>query len=123
VLASEGELERCFAVSCELEDPCWEGASGRVLALHHASVGDLDTALDWIVQARSRAVRKSDTWVAMIAEILLVETEIRRAVGDDSGADAAARELVGVAARAHLDELLVRAVPLLSVSPGLGAAG
>jgi hypothetical protein len=106
------ELEHCFAMSCQLEDPCWEGASGRVIALHHARSGDLDTALRWITEARTRATRKSDTWIAMIGEVLLTEAVLRAAAGDVPGADAAARELIGLAARAHLDALLPRGMAL-----------
>lgn len=100
------DLERCFATSCHLGDPCWEGASGRVLALHHAQAGQADDALNWIADARRRAQRRSDTWAGLIGAILLTEAEIRQAVGDVSGANATARELVVFAARNQLDQLL-----------------
>ena len=58
---SPDDLERIFASSCQLEDPCWEGASGRVLALHHAQAGEAEEALGRITDARQRARRKSDT--------------------------------------------------------------
>ena len=116
ITASSG-LERCFAMSCELEDPCWEGASGRVLALHHARQGDHVGALRWIVEARTRCVRKPDTWAGMLGAILMTETELRAASGDQSGADAAGRDVVALAARAHLDGLLPRGLAALSASP------
>lgn len=112
--ATSADLERCFAMSCHLADPCWEGASGRMLALHHARAGDLDGALRWITEARTRATRRSDTWSAMIGTILLSEAEIRIEAGDVSGADAALKDLVVHAARAHLDDLLRRALHLTS---------
>lgn len=112
--ATPPELERCYAMSCQLEDPCWEAASGRVIALHHARSGDLDTALRWITEARTRATRKTDTWIAMIGEVLLTEAELRAAAGDVHGADAAARELIALAARANLDALLPRGVALVT---------
>ncbi len=99
-------LERIFATSCQLEDPCWEGASGRVIALHHAQVGKTDDALAWITDARNRALRRSDTWVAMIGSIMLTEATLRESMGDTSGANATARELVAFAARTQLDQLL-----------------
>lgn len=108
------DLERCYAMSCQLDDPCWEGASGRVLAMHHARTGDFDLALRWILEARTRATRKSDTWVGMIGSILLTETDIRNAAGDAAGADTTARELVAHAARTHLDALLPQAMALTS---------
>jgi tetratricopeptide (TPR) repeat protein len=103
---SRDDLERIFAASCQLEDPCWEGASGRVLALHHARVGETETALGWITDARQRALRRSDTWAGMIGAILLTEAEIRQSIGDTTGAHATARELVAFAARTQLDRLL-----------------
>lgn len=114
--ALPADLERCFAMSCQLEDPCWEGASGRVLALHYSRSGDSEQAVRWITEARTRALRKSDTWVAMIGTILLSEARIRHAAGDTSGADAAARELVGLAARANLDSLLQQGLSLITSS-------
>lgn len=103
---SPDDLHRIFATSCQLEDPCWEGASARVLALHHAQAGEADVALGWITDAHHRAVRRPDTWSAMIGAILLTEAQIRESTGDTTGANAAARELVAFAARTQLDQLL-----------------
>jgi DNA-binding SARP family transcriptional activator len=110
---SAADLERAFAMSCQLQDPCWEGASGRVLALHHARQGDAEAALQWIVDARKRAVRNSDTWVAMVGVILVTEAELRAACGDGAGADHAARDATALAARTQLDALLPRCLALL----------
>jgi DNA-binding SARP family transcriptional activator len=114
---SSSDLERCFALSCQLEDPCWEGASGRVMALHHAGRGDHERALRWIAEARTRCARKSDAWVGLLGTILLTEAELRSTAGDATGADAAGRDLIGLAARAHLDALLPRGLAILSASP------
>ncbi len=100
------DLQRIFASSCQLEDPCWEGASGRVLALHHARAGETEDALGWITDAGHRARRRSDTWVGMIGAILLTEAQIRESIGDTTGANATARELVAFSARTQLDQLL-----------------
>ncbi len=106
------DLERIFATSCQLEDPCWEGASGRLLALHHAQAGHAEDALGWIIDARHRAERRSDTWVAMIGTIMLTEAQIRESTGDLPGANRAARELIAFAARTQLDQLLDRGLRL-----------
>ena len=95
-----------------MEDPCWEGASGRVLALHYARAGQSDDALSWIIDARQRALRRSDTWAAMIGAILLTEAKIRQSVGDTTGANTVARELVASSARAQLDQLLERGLAI-----------
>lgn len=105
-LTATSELEQIFATSCQLEDPCWEGASGRVLALHHAQAGQPERALQWITDARHRARRRSDTWAGMIGAILLTEAQIRHSIGDTAGANSTARELVSFAARTQLDRLL-----------------
>ena len=115
--ASGSDLERCFALSCQLEDPCWEGASGRVMALHHARRGEHERALRWITEARARCTRKTNTWVGLLGSILLTEAELRVGTGDTAGADAAGRELVGLAAHAHLDGLLPRGLAMISASP------
>jgi tetratricopeptide (TPR) repeat protein len=108
------EFERCFAMSCQLDDPCWEGASGRVLALYHARLGDHASALRWIDEARRRCVRKTDIWAGLLGTILLTDAELRFEAGDLPGADAAARDLVAFAARTHLDGLLPLGVAILS---------
>ena len=113
---SPDDLERCFATSCQLEDPCWEGASARVLALHYAQAGQPDDALSWITDARQRAVRRTDTWVGMIGAILLTEARIRQSAGDTAGANTAARELVAFAARAQLDQLLEQGLAITHVT-------
>ena len=112
------EFERCFAMSCQLDDPCWEGASGRVLALHHARRGDHASALRWIDEARSRCVRKTDIWAGLLGTILLTGAELRLQAGDGPGAEAAARDLVAFAARTHLDGVLARGVAVLSGAKG-----
>jgi hypothetical protein len=113
---SPSDPERCFVLSCQLEDPCWEGASGRMMALHHARRGDHERALRWITEARSRCARKTDAWAGLLGTILLTEAEMRAASGDATGADAGGRDLIGLAARAHLDGLLPRGLAILSAS-------
>jgi DNA-binding SARP family transcriptional activator len=107
------DLERVFAMSCQLQDPCWEGGAARLLAMHHAAAGDQAEALRWIRDGRERSTRVSDTWVAMIGEILLTEARLCAAAGDAAAADAATREAVAFAARAQLDGTLARALQVL----------
>lgn len=107
------DLERVFATSCQLQDPCWEGGAARLLAMHHAAEGNHTEAVRWIREARQRSMRVSDTWVAMIGEVLLTEATILRAAGDTAASEAAAREAVGFAARTQLDGMLARALEVL----------
>lgn len=110
---TRADLERTFALSCQLRDPCWEGGAARVLALHHAAAGDLHTALRWITDAHTRSTRATDTWAAMIGEILLTEATLRQRADDEHAAQAAAREAIAHAARTFLDDTLTRALDLV----------
>jgi DNA-binding SARP family transcriptional activator len=110
---SFADLERGFAMSCQLEDPCWEGASGRVIAMHHAQRGDYDSAASWITEARTRAVRRTDTWMGVVGAVLATEIDIRRDAGDPAAATSAARELIALAARTQLDGFLTYGVAAL----------
>lgn len=76
--------------------------------------GGADGALRWIVEARSRAVRNSGSWAALVGAILVTEAELRLRAGDEAGADAAARDALSLAARVHLDGLLPSAVAIVS---------
>jgi len=116
------DLERSFAMSCQLGDPCWEGATARALALRAAAVGQDDDAVRWIGAARARSVRTTDTWAGLVGTILVTEAELHARVGATAAAGAAARDALAVAARAHLDGLLPRAMALVAAGDGLGDA-
>lgn len=106
------DLERLFAMSCHLQDPCWEGGAARLLAMHHAAEGESAEALRWIREAYQRSTRVSDTWAGMIGQILLSEARMRHDFADPTGAEAAVREAIAFAARAQLDDTLARALEL-----------
>jgi len=111
---SVDDLERSFAMSCQLGDPCWEGATARALALQAAAAGADDDAIRWIGAARTRSVRTTDTWAGLVGTILVTEAELHARVGEPAAAGAAARDALAVAARAHLDGLLPRAMALVA---------
>jgi DNA-binding SARP family transcriptional activator len=106
-------LERSFAMSCQLEDPCWEGSAARMLAIHYQHRGDHQRARQWIIDARQRCTRRSDTWTGLLGTILLTEADILAAAHDQPGEQAALRDLVALSARAHLDHHLARSVQRL----------
>lgn len=111
-------LEETFALSCQLADPCWEGATARVIALTHHGDGDAEAALAWITQARERCLRETDGYVAMHAAILADDARISLAAGHVTRADGTARGLVALAARCHMDASLQEALGLLEVLAG-----
>lgn len=108
LLAALGET---FALSCQLADPCWEGAAARGLALVHAKRGDPGRALDWAREARARCQRESDTYVGLQAAILATLAEMS---SDAEESHAVARALLSLAAAAHLDGYLRGAMELVA---------
>jgi hypothetical protein len=98
-----GRLEEAFAFSCQIADPCWEGAAARALALTYAATDDLDQADSWLWEARRRCRRETDGYVALWVQILADHAAIALRQGNNQQAETVARELLAAAARAHMD--------------------
>ncbi len=111
--AIQTELEGAFALSCQLGDPCWEAASARAMALSFEALDDNARAMEWLAEARQRCVRETDSYVALLAEILLDQARISAGMGLTAQAEACARECLSVAARAHMDAHVRQAVQLI----------
>jgi DNA-binding SARP family transcriptional activator len=109
----QGDLENAFALSCQLGDPCWEAAVARTLGLSFEAAGDLDRSMNWLADARKRCVRESDSYAALLVEILVDQARISAKQGQLSQSDASTREVLALAARAHMDRHVARAVELL----------
>ncbi len=107
-------LEEAFALSCQLRDPCWEAATARSLALACSAEGDPAAAARWMDDAHSRCIRETDAYVGLRVEILANRVEAQQRLGRDDVAAALARELVGLAARSHMDAHLARAAAFLA---------
>ena len=105
--AAADRSRRAFLASCRLGDPCWEGISGRVRGLLHAAQGQPEQALAALADARVRCTRLPDGYVWVDALILETTCTVARDVDPDL-ASAAADELVALAARCGLAELLWR---------------
>lgn len=112
-MALRPDLENAFALSCQLGDPCWEAAVARALALSYAAMDDLPHALEWIIEARKRCFRDTDKFAALLVTILADQVEISLKLGQAAEADIIARELVSMAARAHMDGHVARAAELV----------
>jgi tetratricopeptide (TPR) repeat protein len=63
-------LEQAFARACQIGDPCWEGMSGRGLALLAEARGDTKQAFVVLEDAADRCSRLSDTYIWAEAYIL-----------------------------------------------------
>lgn len=107
-------LEEAFALSCQLRDPCWEGAVARALALGFAADGDPATALDWLDEARRRCVRETDVYAALEVEIVASKVRILRELGRTDDLTVLAREWLSMAARTHMDAHAASAAALLA---------
>ena len=64
--ATEPAVERyehAFALACQLGDPCWEGIAARGIGCAAAARDEIDKALEWLMEARTRCVRLPDAWL------------------------------------------------------------
>jgi DNA-binding SARP family transcriptional activator len=64
--ATETAVERyehAFALACQLGDPCWEGIAARGIGRAAAARDEIDKALEWLMEARTRCVRLPDAWL------------------------------------------------------------
>jgi len=107
------EMEEAFAFSCQLGDPCWEGATGRVLALALDAADD-GGALAWAAEARRHATRSLDRYAWMYGWALVTEAEIAQRHGEDHAARTAAASARDLGARAELPAVLSRALAVLA---------
>ncbi len=107
-------LEAAFALSCQLADRCWQGATARTIALTYAAENDFARASDWIADARIRCTRSTDTYVAMAVEILASEVEISLRQNRLAEAERIARDWVALAARSHMDAHVARAATVIA---------
>jgi DNA-binding SARP family transcriptional activator len=70
------DAEQAFALACQLGDPCWEGMTGRALALLAMHAGDPAAAQRWIIDARRRCDRVTDRYVWVSGFVGLAQLEI-----------------------------------------------
>jgi tetratricopeptide (TPR) repeat protein len=61
--AAQAAYEHAHALAVQFSDPCWEGFTGRGLALVADRRGQPDLAVQLLTQARLRCVRFPDAWL------------------------------------------------------------
>ena len=108
------ELEDAFAMSCELKDPCWEGATGRAIALTYEREDNLQQAAHWIDEASRRMQRDVNRFTGQFVDILEDQSRLRRKLGHTAEASRAAQEWIALAARAHMDAAITRAAAFIT---------
>jgi len=101
-------LEHAWSLSCQVEDPCWEGVSARAIGLLEEGRGRAPEARRWLAEAATRCARVTDRYVWAYGYVL----DARAGVAVRTGAPdalALAHELLDLAARCGMRELVVRA--------------
>jgi DNA-binding SARP family transcriptional activator len=108
VAEAEARFERAFALGCQVGDPCWEGISLRGLGLVAAVRGDVDRAVDALVEAPRRCRRLPDTylWIEAYALDALCAVAVEHRV---PSAPRWILQFEAVAARRGIRELVCRA--------------
>jgi len=106
--AAEHRFEHAFAVGCEVGDPCWESIAMRGLGLVALHRGEVDRAIELLVEAPKRCRRLPDTYLWIEAYGL----DALCAVATERGIESAPLwidELAAITARRGMRELLLRA--------------
>jgi tetratricopeptide (TPR) repeat protein len=106
-------LEQAFALSCQVQDPCWEAAVARSLALSYAAENDFSQAINWLSEAGRRCARDTDGYAALQVAILADQATVSRQQGRAEAADVFGREWVALAARTHMDAHVERATAFI----------
>ncbi len=102
-------LEQAFARACQIGDPCWEGVSGRGLALVAEARGAAKQAFVILEDAALRCSRLTDTYVWAEAYILDTQCSIGLVHGHEETPEWIAR-LYELVARTGMRELQVKAM-------------
>lgn len=97
------KLEESLALSSQLDDPCWEAANARALALLQLDSGDLATAKSWLDHAHARCCSVTDLYAGLLVEIVADQMRLQQKMGNAGYADELARDLLSLAARTHAD--------------------
>ena len=105
-----GELVgQAFARACQLGDPCWEGLSGRGVALHAEATGETERAFEVLADASSRCNRLADPYVWLDGYILDAQCTLGRR-HDHADTRAWIDRLQTLASRTGMRELTVRSL-------------
>jgi len=102
-------LEQAFARACQIGDPCWEGMSGRGLALLAEARGDTKQAFAVLDDAADRCSRLSDTYIWAEAYILDTQCSLGLLHGHEQTMDWTSK-LYDLVTRTGMRELQVKAM-------------
>ncbi|SEJ70652.1 BTAD domain-containing putative transcriptional regulator [Demequina mangrovi] len=107
------DIESSYALARQLEDPCWEGVTAKVMGLTYVAEGDVDAAMPWLEHAGTACRRINDSYKWLEAEVQVTDAEIALAHGDRDRARSRAEVALQIAARGDMPLLLQRAEVVL----------
>jgi hypothetical protein len=102
-------FQQAFARACQLGDPCWEGISGRGLALVAEAAGDTERAFALLSDARARSSRLADPYLWLEGYILDAQCELGRRHGH-ADTRAWVEMMRNLASRSGMRELTLRSL-------------
>ncbi|WP_062517424.1 AfsR/SARP family transcriptional regulator [Demequina gelatinilytica] len=111
--AVRADIESSYALARQLEDPCWEGVTAKVMGLTYVAEGDTDAAMPWLDHAGTACRRINDSYKWLEAEVQVTDAEVALAHGDAERAVAHAELALQIAARGDMPLLLQRAEVVL----------
>jgi DNA-binding SARP family transcriptional activator len=117
---AEERLREAFALACQLGDPCWEGVTRRGIGLIEAR-RDPNKAVGTLLDASARCMRWPDAYQWIHGYVLDALCTVSL-LCDASQAQIAAEELLELAARTDMRELVCRAQRHLAALGATGAA-
>ena len=106
-------LVDALALSCQLRDPCWEGAVARVMALTYSATDEYARAMQWLTEARERSSRNGRPCRRLLVEITADQARLSIRSGQLAALSSIARELLALAAKAHMDAHVHWAIELI----------
>jgi hypothetical protein len=73
------------------------------MALTYIATDELQLAGQWLLEARGRCVRETDTYAALLVTIVADQMKLSLRVGQAKQAEDFARELIRLATRSHMN--------------------
>lgn len=117
---AEDTLREAFALACQLGDPCWEGITARGIGVLE-STSHPDRAVRTLLDAMARCIRYPDAYVWVHGYVLDALCSVAL-LQDPGRAREAAGQLLELAARTDMRELICRAQRHLASFGVAGAA-
>jgi hypothetical protein len=114
-------FDHAFALGCQLGDPCWEGVAGRGIGLVAAARGESLHAVEILQDALGRCARLPDAYLWGRAHVLDALCTVALAQGLP-GASRWVHQLLDIAARSGMREMVVRAHAHRALLGDAGAA-